>query len=119
MLLLPFSADLIYYTVSDVRAGTTDELKNISAYDEEDGSLITSLSVRGTAVGAGDRPFRVAIMTEPDFSDVEYVEEKVFIIPPILSLLPPIMIIVVAITTKSVLLSLSGKYGNGPPTYFL
>ncbi len=118
MLLHPFSADLVFYTVTDVAAGTTAGLQNISAFEEEDGTLISSLAVEGVATGTGDRTFRVDIMTESDFSDAVSVEAKVFIIPPILSILPPVMIIFVAVLSKSVLLSLSSKYGNGPPTFF-
>ncbi len=108
MFFLPFSADYVYYSVSDVSAGTTQEWKNVSAYNE-DGTLIESLSVDGVAEGTGDRSFRVSIVTESDLSDIQYVEEKVFVIPPVLSLLPPLMIIFIAVTTKSVLLSLMGE----------
>ncbi len=108
MFFLPFSADYIYYSVSDVSASSTNKLKTVSAYNE-DGTLINSLSVDGRAEGTGDRSFNVAIMTESDSSDVQYVEAKVFAIPPSLSLFPPIFIIILAVTTKSVLLSLMGE----------
>ncbi len=111
MLLLPFSADEIYYYVSDVSGtrGVTSDLQNVSAYND-DGSLLTELTVEGIAHGNGDRTILVGYMTVDNFSDEQTVESDVFIIPPVLSLLPPIVIIIFAVATKSVLLSLAGKY---------
>ncbi len=111
MLLLPFSADEIYYYVSDVSGtrGVTSDLQAVSAYND-DGSLLTELTVEGIAHGNGDRTILVGYMTVDDFSDEQTVESDVFIIPPVLSLLPPMVIIIFAVATKSVLLSLAGKY---------
>ncbi len=83
-------------------------MKNVSAYNEN-GTLVNSLSVVGAAEHTGERGFTVAIMTEEDGSDAQYFDESVFVIPPVLSLLPPLVIIFLAVTTKSVLLSLSGE----------